>query len=77
MNKIIYMVVWRGRDSDTGAWLPDWPCWQCGVFSTRQAAEQVCKHYQEIDPAYYDDVAGEYSGYWVKEIPVDQLLVTE
>lgn len=38
-DKIVYIIVWRGRDRNTDAW-DDYPLSNRGVFTSKQLAEK-------------------------------------
>lgn len=60
----IYIIMWRGRDSESEIW-DDYPCFNCGFFTEKDKAEQFVIDLNNQEPAEYDEDAQETSGYYV------------
>lgn len=71
-DKIVYIIVWRGRDRNTDAW-DDYPLSNRGVFTSKQLAEKERSYLEKLYPPQYDDEADEYEMFFIQEIPVDFL----
>lgn len=66
MNKI-YIIVWTGRDSDTGYW-GQYPCLEDGFFTNKQKAQEYADYLNASEEPEYDEDAEEKSEYGITEI---------
>lgn len=60
----IYLIIWRGRDSDSGVW-DDYVCWDYGFFDNHMDCEKVVNELNKTS-GEYDSDAEDYEKYYVK-----------
>ena len=63
----LYVIVWTGRDCESGVW-DEYPCFQYGYFTSKLEALQRATDLNNEEPGEYDDDAEEESAYGVKTI---------
>ena len=63
----LYVIVWTGRDCESGVW-DEHPCFQYGYFTSKLEALQRATDLNNEEPGEYDDDAEEESAYGVKTI---------
>lgn len=59
-NDDIYVIVWRGRDCDSGVW-DDYPILLEGYFNDYQSANARAKELEKVYGIQWDSVAEEYT----------------
>jgi len=62
-----YIIVWVGRDCDSGVW-DAYPCITQGVFLKKEDAQKKIDEFNKEDPPHYDKDADETTGYDWREI---------
>ena len=66
MNEI-YIIMWRGRDVETGVW-DDYPCFSQGYYTDYNTAQAVVDELNNTDPREYDAEADDMETYVVQVI---------
>lgn len=63
----IYIIVWTGRDSDTGYW-GHYPCLDDGFFTSKKEAEEYAEYLNASEEPEYDEDAEESTSYGVVKL---------
>lgn len=66
------MICWEGRDSDSGIYQDDWPCYLWGCFKDKDSAQKMADFLNREEESVYDAETEQYSRYYVKAIGVNK-----
>lgn len=65
--KEIYLIVWVGRDCDSGVW-GEYPCLDIGYFTDKNKAQERADLLNNMCPLEYDTDADDIETYVVQVI---------
>ena len=65
--KEIYIIMWTGRDSESGVW-DTYPCFNYGYFIDYESAQDKADELNRTEPREYDADADDMETYVVQVI---------
>lgn len=66
MNKI-YLIVWTGRDCDSGVW-DNYPYFEAGFFTSKQKAQEWADYMNETSEFDYDEDAEDTPSFQIMSV---------
>lgn len=63
----IYIIVWTGRDSESGVW-DTYPCYNYGYFTNKDSAQEFADILNKTEPREYDEDANDMETYGIQVI---------
>lgn len=63
----IYIIVWTGRDSESGVW-DTYPCYNYGYFTNKDSAQEFADILNKTEPREYDTDADDMETYGIQVI---------